>query len=44
MTAGHAPDLPAGVQAEAVRHRGGPLLVLGGPGTGKTHVLEQRYL
>ncbi|MGI8426968.1 MAG: ATP-dependent helicase [Actinomycetota bacterium] len=25
-------------------YRGGPLLVLGGPGTGKTHALEQRYL
>ncbi|MEX2588058.1 MAG: ATP-dependent DNA helicase [Actinomycetota bacterium] len=28
----------------AVCHRGGPLLVLGGPGTGKTGSLEQRYL
>ncbi len=27
-----------------VDHDGGPLLVLGGPGTGKTHALEQRYL
>jgi len=25
-------------------HRGGPLLVLGGPGTGKTYSLEKRYL
>jgi len=25
-------------------HRGGPLLVLGGPGTGKTYCLEKRYL
>src|SRR5919199_47267 len=31
-------------QAAAVRHKGGPLLVLGGPGTGKTHVLERRWL
>jgi superfamily I DNA/RNA helicase/RecB family exonuclease len=31
-------------QAAAVRHEGGPLLVLGGPGTGKTHVLERRWL
>ncbi|HEY8200492.1 MAG TPA: ATP-dependent DNA helicase [Actinomycetota bacterium] len=32
------------LQAAAVRHDGGPLLVLGGPGTGKTHVLERRWL
>lgn len=44
MTAGHAPSPPGDVQGEAVHHRGGPLLVLGGPGTGRTHVLEQRYL
>lgn len=31
-------------QCRVVEHRGGPALVLGGPGTGKTHVLEQRYL
>src|SRR3954462_14925781 len=29
-------------QHAAVTHRGGPLLILGGPGTGKTHVLAQR--
>jgi DNA helicase-2/ATP-dependent DNA helicase PcrA len=29
-------------QRAAVTHRGGPLLILGGPGTGKTHVLAQR--
>ena len=31
-------------QEEVVGHVGGPLLVLGGPGTGKTRALEQRYL
>lgn len=31
-------------QRRAVEHDGGPLLLLGGPGTGKTAVLEQRYL
>lgn len=30
--------------ADAVVHQGTPLLVMGGPGTGKTTVLEQRYL
>jgi DNA helicase II / ATP-dependent DNA helicase PcrA len=29
-------------QLAAVTHRGGPLLILGGPGTGKTHVLTRR--
>jgi DNA helicase-2/ATP-dependent DNA helicase PcrA len=29
-------------QGAAVTHRGGPLLILGGPGTGKTHVLVHR--
>jgi DNA helicase-2/ATP-dependent DNA helicase PcrA len=29
-------------QRAAVTHRGGPLLILGGPGTGKTHVLAHR--
>src|SRR3954454_22340521 len=29
-------------QLAAVTHRGGPLLILGGPGTGKTQVLAQR--
>ncbi len=30
-------------QLAAVTHPGGPLLVLGGPGTGKTTVLERRF-
>ena len=30
-------------QLEAVTHPGGPLLVLGGAGTGKTHVLAERF-
>src|SRR3954452_17027869 len=29
-------------QLAAVTHRGGPLLVLGGPGSGKTHVVAHR--
>src|SRR6476659_9355274 len=29
-------------QLAAVTHRGGPLLILGGPGTGKTHVIAHR--
>src|SRR3954454_8298433 len=29
-------------QQSAVTHRGGPLLVLGGPGSGKTHVVAHR--
>jgi superfamily I DNA/RNA helicase/RecB family exonuclease len=40
-------DLRTGLssaQEEVVAHEGGPLLVLGGPGSGKTHALEQRYL
>lgn len=31
-------------QRSVVERDGGPLLVLGGPGSGKTHTLEQRYL
>lgn len=31
-------------QDEVVHHDAGPLVVLGGPGTGKTAVLEERYL
>ncbi|MGH2733661.1 MAG: ATP-dependent helicase [Actinomycetota bacterium] len=31
-------------QREAIEHEGGPLLVLGGPGTGKTLTLERRFL
>ncbi|MBA2507036.1 MAG: ATP-dependent helicase [Thermoleophilaceae bacterium] len=30
-------------QAEAVAHEGGPLLVVGGAGTGKTHALARRF-
>src|SRR5919108_1675426 len=30
-------------QREAVTHPGGPLLVLGGAGTGKTHLLTRRF-
>lgn len=30
------------VQAAAVTHRGGPLILLAGPGTGKTHVMTRR--
>src|SRR3954453_2524786 len=29
-------------QQSAVAHRGGPLLVLGGPGSGKSHVIAHR--
>src|SRR5688572_4297025 len=31
-------------QRAAVEHGGGPLLVLGGPGTGKTTVLVERFV
>jgi superfamily I DNA/RNA helicase/RecB family exonuclease len=34
--------LPA--QREAVTHSTGPLLIIGGPGTGKTTVLQERFL
>jgi DNA helicase-2/ATP-dependent DNA helicase PcrA len=34
----------AGPQLEAVTHQGSPLLVLGGPGCGKTRLLEARFL
>jgi superfamily I DNA/RNA helicase/RecB family exonuclease len=37
------PDLDSN-QQRVVEHDGGPLLLLGGPGTGKTFALEQRYL
>jgi len=40
--AGVAQDLLAG-QLQAITHRGGPLLVLGAAGTGKTRVLEARF-
>lgn len=30
--------------SQVIDHEGGPLLVIGGPGTGKTTALEQRYL
>jgi DNA helicase-2/ATP-dependent DNA helicase PcrA len=32
-----------GQQLEAVTHRGGPLVVVGGAGTGKTRVIEERF-
>jgi DNA helicase-2/ATP-dependent DNA helicase PcrA len=32
-----------GTQQEAVTHRGGPLIELGGPGAGKTRVIEARF-
>lgn len=35
---------PDEAQRRVVAHDGGPLLVLGGPGTGKTYSLERRYL
>ena len=41
--AGHAPLLDAGQRA-VVAHRGGPLLVLAGPGTGKTTTLVEAVL
>lgn len=31
-------------QQQVVEHTTGPLAVLGGPGTGKTHVLEERFI
>jgi superfamily I DNA/RNA helicase/RecB family exonuclease len=44
LTENEAPARLSEVQAAAVGHSGGPLLVLGGPGTGKTRVLERRCL
>ena len=38
-------EIPVGTDvAKVVGHDGGPLLVLGCPGSGKTHSLEQRFL
>ena len=31
-------------QRQVIAHRGGPMLVLGGPGTGKTRTLEARFV
>ena len=39
-----ARDGPAPAQRAAVTHPGGPLLVIGGAGTGKTHVLVERFV
>ena len=36
-------DVLTAAQRRAVTHEGGPLLVLGGPGTGKTRVLVERF-
>jgi DNA helicase-2/ATP-dependent DNA helicase PcrA len=35
--------VPTSAQREAVEHPGGPLLVLGGAGTGKTTTLVERF-
>jgi DNA helicase II / ATP-dependent DNA helicase PcrA len=37
------PAVPTSAQREAVEHLGGPLLVLGGAGTGKTTALVERF-
>jgi superfamily I DNA/RNA helicase len=43
VSAGSPIDLDAD-QRRVVEHQAGPLLALGGPGTGKTRVLEERFV
>jgi DNA helicase II / ATP-dependent DNA helicase PcrA len=38
------PDALNPLQRQAVDHRDGPALILAGPGTGKTRILEERTL
>jgi superfamily I DNA/RNA helicase/RecB family exonuclease len=40
-TAAPAPHAPDPIQSAVIAHRSGPLLVVGGPGTGKTHTLVE---